>query len=458
MGGCKVTKTLFRVSYLLIPLLFFLALSVIQSEGAPASTSAGRRDLVGDGPRGASGAVYYIKAEGIVNPVMAEFLIKTMKKAEAEGAEAVVIQLDTPGGLDLSMRDIVKAILSSEVPVVVYVAPAGSRAASAGVFIAYAAHIAAMAPGTNIGSAHPVSMGSEKMDKEMEKKVTNDAVAYIKSIAGKRKRNAEWAEKAVRESVNITAEEAVRIKVIDLMAPGREELLKAIDGRKVEVVSGLKTLKLRDAEIRDVEMNLRFRVLNAISNPNVAYILMMIGIMGLYFELSNPGSILPGVVGAICLVLAFYAFQTLSLNYAGLLLIGLAFIFFIVELKVVSYGLLTIAGLVSLVLGSLMLFDSPLPFMRLSLWVMLPAVLAILAVVLVAMYYALLMHRRRPVSGAEGLIGEEGSALDDIPVGGGGKVFVGGEYWDAETEEALKKGDKIKVVSLKGLTLKVTRA
>lgn len=407
---------------------------------------------------GASGAVYYLKAEGIVNPVMAEFLIKTMKKAEAEGAEAVVIQLDTPGGLDLSMRDIVKAVLSSEVPVVVYVAPAGSRAASAGVFIAYAAHVVAMAPGTNIGSAHPVSMGSEKMDKEMEKKVTNDAVAYIKSIAGKRKRNAEWAEKAVRESVNITAEEAVRIKVIDLMAAGREELLKAIDGRKVEVVSGFKTLKLRDAEIRDVEMNLRYRVLNAISNPNVAYILMLIGIMGLYFELSNPGSILPGVVGAICLVLAFYAFQTLSINYAGLLLIGLAFIFFIVELKVVSYGLLTIAGLVSLVLGSLMLFDSPLPFMRLSLWVMLPAVLAIIAVVLAAMYYALLMHRRRPVSGAEGLIGEEGSAVEDIGAKGSGKVFVAGEYWDAETEEALKKGDKIKVVSLKGLTLKVTRA
>lgn len=437
MNGLKEMKALF--TGLFLPVVAFFALTLIPSTAL-------------------SGPLYYLKAEGIVNPVLSEYLIKTMKKAEAEGAEAVVIQLDTPGGLDLSMREIVKAILSSEVPVAVYVAPSGSRAASAGVFITYAAHVAAMAPGTNIGSAHPVSMGSEKMDKEMEKKVTNDAVAYIRSIAGKRGRNADWAEKAVRESVNITSEEALKLKVIDVLAQDKDALIKAIDGRKAEVASGPKTIRTKGAEVRDVEMNLRFRILNAISNPNVAYVLMMIGIIGLYFELSNPGSILPGVVGAICLVLAFYAFQTLSINYAGLLLIGLAFIFFIVEIKVVSYGLLTIAGIVSLVLGSLMLFDSPLPFMRLSLWVMLPAVAFIVSAILAAMYYALTIHRRRPVSGAEGIIGEEGSAVDDIPQGGSGKVFVGGEYWDAVSEEALNKGDRVRVVAIKGLILKVARA
>src|SRR3972149_3958148 len=246
--------------------------------------------------------IHYLHVDGIVNPVMAEFIIKSIENATKEKAEAVVIQLDTPGGLDLSMRDIVKATLSSDVPIVVYVAPSGSRAASAGVFITYAAHLAAMAPGTNIGSAHPVAMGGEKMDETMMKKVENDAVAYIKGIATKRKRNADWAAKA---------------------------------------------------DVKDIEMGLRHRILNAITNPNVAYILMMIGLLGLYFELSNPGLILPGVVGAICLVLAFYAFQTLSVNYAGLLLIGLAVLFFIAEIKVISYGLLTVAGIVALTIGSL---------------------------------------------------------------------------------------------------------
>src|SRR3990170_5819815 len=259
--------------------------------------------------------VHYLTVDGIVNPVMSEFVVKSIQGAQKENAEAVVIQLDTPGGLDLSMRDIVKAILSSDIPIIMYVAPAGSRAASAGVFLTYAAHIAAMAPGTNIGSAHPVAMGGEKMDETMMKKVENDAVAYITGIATKRHRNAEWAEKAVRESVNVPAEEALKLKVIDLIAPDKKTLLEAIDGRKVEDLGGRRIIKAAKAEVKDIEMGLRHRILNAITNPNVAYILMMIGLLGLYFELSNPGLILPGVVGAICLVLAFYAFQTLSVNY-----------------------------------------------------------------------------------------------------------------------------------------------
>ena len=402
-----------------------------------------------------AGNIHYLTVDGIVNPVMSEFIVKGIQDAVKENAEAVVIQLDTPGGLDLSMRDIVKAILSSDVPIIVYVAPAGSRAASAGVFITYAAHVAAMAPGTNIGSAHPVAMGGEKMDETMMKKVENDAVAYIKGIAAKRHRNAEWAEKAVRKSENITAEEALKLKVIDLIAQDKKTLFEAIDGRKVEMISGEKVLKTAKAEVKEVEMGLRYRILNAITNPNVAYILMMIGLIGLYFELSNPGLILPGVVGAICLVLAFYAFQTLSVNYAGLLLIGLAALFFIAEIKVTSYGLLTVAGIIALTIGSLMLFESPLPFMRLSLWVVLPTVVTITALFLGAMYYGLKIRHKKPVSGMEGLIDEIGVANTDIA--NEGKVFIDGECWDAWSDEQIKEGEKVKVLDVKGLKLKVVR-
>lgn len=402
-----------------------------------------------------AGNIHYLNVDGIVNPVMSEFITKGIQDAVKENAEAVVIQLDTPGGLDLSMRDIVKAILSADVPVIVYVAPAGSRAASAGVFITYAAHIAAMAPGTNIGSAHPVAMGGEKMDDTMMKKVENDAVAYIKGIAAKRHRNAEWAEKAVRQSINVSAEEALKLKVVDLIAQDKKTLLEAIDGRKIEVLSGERILKTAKAEIKDVEMGLRHRILNAITNPNVAYILMMIGLIGLYFELSNPGLILPGVVGAICLVLAFYAFQTLSVNYAGLLLIGLAVLFFIAEIKVMSYGLLTVAGIIAITLGSLMLFESPLPFMRVSLWVILPVVISITVIFLGAMYYGLKIRHKKPISGAEALIDETGAANTDI--GKEGKVFISGEYWDAWSDEPIKAGEKVKVVEVSGLRLKVIK-
>ncbi len=427
------------LKFLLI--LFFLALNIAHAEDAVPRT------------------IHFLKAQGIVNPVMSEFIASGLKDASREGAEAVVIELDTPGGLDSSMREIVKAILSTEVPVVAYVAPGGSRAASAGVFIAYAANIAAMAPGTNIGSAHPVQMGAQKMDEVMEKKVTNDAIAYIKGIAEKRKRNAEWAEKAVRLSVNITAEEALRIKVIDIIASDRDELKEKMHGMRVEVLTGIKTLDVKDARFKDVGMNIRHRVLNAISNPNVAYILMMIGMLGLYFELSNPGLILPGVVGAISLVLAFYSFQTLPINYAGLMLIGLAVVFFIVEIKVVSFGLLTIAGLISLVLGSLMLFDSPLPFMRLSYWVMLPVLLFVLTIIIWTIYYAVTVFRTRPVSGAEGLVGAEGVAADDISEDSAfGKVFVEGEYWNATSEELIRKGERIRIKEVKGLRVKVSKA
>lgn len=410
--------------------------------------------------RAGARTIHYVVVEGIVNPVQAEFIIKSIKRASDESAEAVVLQIDTPGGLDLSMRDIVKAILASEVPIVVYVAPAGSRAASAGVFITYAAHAAAMSPGTNIGSAHPVMMGaggSEKMDDEMKKKIENDAVAYLQGIAGKRGRNAEWAEQAVRQSVNITAEEALRLGVIDILAPSRDELFKKLDGRHIETAGGVRVLRTKDADVKEIEMNLRYRLLSVITNPNVAYVLMMIGLAGLYFELSNPGLILPGVVGAVSLVLAFYAFQTLPINYAGLLLIALGVFFFVLEIKIVSYGLLSIAGVISLVLGSMLLFDTTLPFMKVSFPVMLPMILFVAGILVFTMYWAARIHKRRPVSGAEGFKDKIGKAVTDIGAAEG-KVFVEGEYWNAVSDAPIKEGESIKVVSLNEMTLKVIKA
>lgn len=408
----------------------------------------------------AAGDIYYVRAEGVINPVMAGFLTNALDEAELEGAEAFIIELDTPGGLDLSMRDIVKSLLSSDVPVVVYVAPAGSRAASAGVFITYAAHIAAMAPGTNIGSAHPVALGGggEGSDEVMGAKIENDAVAYIRSIASKRGRNADWAERAVRESVNITANEALENKVIDIVASDRAALIEALDGRVVKLAAGERPLEAKGAAIREVEMGWSARILSAISNPNVAYILMMIGMLGIYFELSNPGAVFPGVIGALCLVLAFYSFQTLPVNYAGLLLIGLSLIFFVMEVWVVSFGLLTIAGVVSLVLGSMMLFDSPAPYMSLSVWVVVPVVAVMVAFIVWAMYSAVTIHRRRPVSGAEKIPGETGVAQEDLAPGAEGMVYIEGELWSAVSDSPVKKGDKVLVVKVDGLKLKVTGA
>ncbi|MFQ5427672.1 MAG: nodulation protein NfeD [Thermodesulfobacteriota bacterium] len=438
-------------------LFIILVISLGSAEASSSAGPAARAAPETSEARAAAGKVYYVRAEGVINPVMAEYLIGGILKAEEEKAQAIIIELDTPGGLDLSMREIIKTELGSSVPVVVYVAPAGSRAASAGVFITMAAHVAAMAPGTNIGSAHPVAMGGEKMDETMLKKVENDAAAYIKGIARKRNRNADWAEEAVRKSVNVTAEEALKLKVIDLVAVDRQELLAKINNMKVQLPTGPATLHTEGAVVEVFDMGLRERILKAISDPNVAYVLMMIGMLGLYFELSSPGTILPGVVGAISLVLAFYALNTLDINYAGLLLIGLAVIFFIVEINVVSYGLLTMAGLVALVLGSIMLFDSPLPFMTLSPWVMGPTIIFMAGFVGITMFMAIRMRGQGSVAGAEGFIGLKGRAVESFGAGGRGRVFVEGEYWDATGNEALEEGDAVVVLAIKGLLLTVQK-
>lgn len=399
--------------------------------------------------------VLVITVNGVINPVTAEYITKGIKKASKNKSEALVIELDTPGGLDTSMRNIVKDIIGSDIPVIVFVAPSGARAASAGVFITLAAHIAVMAPGTNIGAAHPVSLG-EKMDKTMAEKVTNDAAAYIKSIAEKRGKNIRWAENAVRKSISATETEALKERIIDLIEKDINSLLNDIDGRKVQTASGEKVLRTRDATVNREEMSLRLKLLALISDPNVAYILMLLGFYGLFFELTNPGAIFPGVIGGICLILAFYSFQTLPVNYAGLLLIILAIILFILEVKIVSHGVLTIGGIISMIIGSLMLFESPGPFIKLSIYIILPAAIATALFFTLTISLALKAHRRRPITGTEGLIGEEGIAGSEITMDGG-TALIHGEIWQAYADETINKGDKVVVESMKGLKIKVRK-
>ena len=400
--------------------------------------------------------VMVITLNGVINPVASEYIGKSIKIANEKKVEALVIELDTPGGLDTSMRQIVKDIISSEVPVVVYVSPSGSRAASAGVFITLAAHIAAMAPGTNIGAAHPVSVGG-KMDKVMAEKATNDAAAYIKSLADRNGRNAKWAEDSVRKSISATAEEALKLGVIDFVSKDLKSLLSDMNGKKVRTVMGEKILKTANANVIREEMGFRQKILNLISDPNVAYILMLLGFYGLFFELTNPGSIFPGVMGGISLILAFYAFQTLPVNYAGLLLIILAIILFVLEIKIVSHGVLTIGGIISMVIGSIMLFESPAPFMKLSLYVILPAVVITTLFFTLIIGLAVKAHRRKPVTGPEGLLGAEGVASTDITKDGG-MVLLHGERWAAYSDEPISKNEKVKVESVSRLKVKVKRS
>jgi len=399
--------------------------------------------------------IIVLTVNGVINPPHAEYTIKGIKKAHENNAEAVIIKLDTPGGLDTSMRSIVKEMLNSQIPIIVYVAPKGARAASAGAFITLASHIAAMAPGTNIGAAHPVAIG-EKMDKTMAEKITNDAVAYIKSIAKQRGRNTEWAENAVRKSISSTETEALKLKVIDLIAEDIDGLLRDINGMKVKTVRGEITLNTNSAKINKIDMNFRERLLNFISDPNIAYILLMIGIYGIIFELSNPGSILPGVIGAISLILAFYSLQTLPINYAaaGLILIGV--ILFILELKITSYGLLTLGGIICFILGSIMLFDTANPLFKLSLSVIVPVTIVTALFFGVLLRLAYKAHKRKPVTGVEELIGLEGVAKTDIN-SSSGMVMVHGELWQARSDEEIKKDEEIVVEEVKGLTLKVRR-
>jgi membrane-bound serine protease (ClpP class) len=398
--------------------------------------------------------VFLIKIDAPITPVVAEYIIKSIDRASGAGAEAIIIQLDTPGGLVDSMRQIVMKMMAAEVPTVVYVAPSGARAASAGVFITLAANIAAMAPTTHMGAAHPVTMQG-KMDETMESKVVNDLAAMARGIAEKRGKNAKWAEEAVRKSVSITEAEALKNKVIDLIAPDVASLVKAIHGKKVQLVIGEKTLSTEGAEIREIAMGFRYRVLEVISNPNIAYILMILGFYGLYFELSNPGAIFPGVAGAICLILAFYALQTLPINYAGLLLILLGIGLFIAEAFTPTYGVLGVGGAVSMILGSIMLIDSPAPVLQISWAVIIPVVVLSAVLFIITVTIAVRVYREKPDTGMEGIIGMQATAKTDIHADG--QVFMRGEYWRAWSDEPISKGETVTVLSVEGLTVKVKK-
>jgi membrane-bound serine protease (ClpP class) len=400
--------------------------------------------------------VNVIEINGVINPVAAKFITEAIDTSEEDGAQCLIIQMDTPGGLMDSMRTIVKKILSARVPVVVYVSPAGARAASAGVFVTMAAHIAAMAPSTNIGAAHPVTLGSQqKENKAMMEKVVNDAVAQIKGIAKERGRNVKWAEKAVRESVSITEEEALKLKVIDLVAPDLDSLLAKIDGRKVKIDSTKKVIATKGATVNSRQMGWRYRFLDIISNPTIAYIMLMLGIYGIFFELSNPGAILPGVIGAIFLILAFFALQMLPINYAGLALILLGIILFIAEVKITSYGMLSVGGAVCMFLGSIMLAENLPEYMRISKSVIIPAVMVSAGFFIFAVTMAIRARRKKPTTGIEGIIGEEG--LSESLIFPEGTVSIHGELWTAICDERIERGERIKVVGVDNLKLKVVK-
>jgi membrane-bound serine protease (ClpP class) len=398
----------------------------------------------------AENEVYVIEISGSINPAVADFLKKGINQASADGVSCVIIKIDTPGGLAESMRIIVKAIFASKVPVVTYVAPSGARAASAGVMITIAADIAAMAPGTNIGAAHPVGAGGKDIGGKMSEKVTNDMVAHVKSIAQKRGRNVQWVEKAVRESVSVTETEALKANVIDIVAKDLDDLIRQINGRKIENKG---VLKLDNPKKTMIEESFRTKVLKIISDPNVAYILMMIGLAGLYFELSHPGAVLPGVVGGISIILAFFAFQTIPVNYAGFLLIILAIVFFIMEMKIASYGLLSIAGITSLLLGSLMLFESNGTDMRLSWKVLVPTLMVVSGFFVAISGLVFKSQLSKPKTGARGLLGEIGVVKE--PILQEGKVFVHGELWKAISKDSIEKGAKVRVLKIENLVLEV---
>ncbi len=404
---------------------------------------------------GAGGHVNVYPVEGVINPVIVEFMAESIAQSVQENATAVVFQLDTPGGLVESTRLIVKELLNADIPVAVYVSPSGARAASAGTFITMAGHIAAMAPGTNIGAAHPVQGGGEDIEGDMRQKAENDIAAFARSIADKRGRNADWAEQAVRESVSITETEALKENVIDFIAEDVPRLLAQLDGRVVTVSGEEVTLQTAQAEIRRHEMTWRQQALAVISHPQIALMLLSLGSLGLLIELYNPGLIFPGVIGAISVLLAFYSLQTLPVNYTGLGLIGLSFVLFILETQMPSFGMLTIGGLVAMFLGALMLIDTPEDYLRIPLatiFLVVGTTGGLMALVVGAAARSL---RRQPVSGQEGMIGATGVVKKRIDPTG--IVTLRGSLWTAQSDAPIDVGASVQVKAVKGLTLTVVQ-
>ena len=405
-----------------------------------------------------NGSVLLLTVDGSINPATSDYLHEGIKHAQEMNSRCVIVELNTPGGLLKSTRMIVTDFLTSPIPVVVYVSPSGSQAASAGVFVTLSAHIAAMAPGTNIGAAHPVS-GQGEMDSTMSLKVTNDAAAFIRTISEKRHRNIRWAEEAVRRSVSITETEALKNNVIDFIAKNRKDLLDSLDGRKVSVAEGEVTLSTKGAVIETRDMGWGYKILDILSDPNIAYIFMMIGMYGLLFELYNPGSVFPGVAGAISLLVALYALHTLPINYSGVALIVLGVILFLLEIKISSYGLLTVGGIISLFLGSIMLINTEawFDFETVSLEVIIPTVLFTAAFFVFAIGAGLKAQLRKPVTGVEGLVGKQGVAFTKLSPSG--QVKVEGEIWNAESlDGSIAKESVVLVAEVKDLLLRVRKS
>ena len=425
-------------------IILFIVISLLLLTGLPARSG-----------NAAGTTIRQLNISSSINPVTASFITEHIGKANRNNERAVLIQLDTPGGLDTAMRDIIKAELNSTIPVIIYVAPPGARAASAGVLITLAADFAAMAPGTNIGAAHPVAIGAgNQPDNTMMKKVENDAAAYARSLAQKRGRNQDWAEQAVRKSVSISAEEALDLSVIDLIADNTENLIQQLDGYKY-IRNGEALVFLSKGTIfKPVAMSGRQKILNALSNPNIAYLLMMLGIIGIFFEISQPGVVLPGAIGAISILLALFAFSSLPINYIGVLLILLAVVLFILEVKVISYGMLSVGGIIAMVFGSLMLIDSSEPYLQISRAVIAATVAVSAGFIIFATWMIIRTQRRSPVSGQEGMVGEIGEALE--PIHTTGRVFVHGENWQACSDQPINTGSGIEIIQvLDGLKLKV---
>jgi len=407
----------------------------------------------------ANAAILKITVDAPIHPISSEYIIKSIEHAERENAALIILVLNTPGGLDSSMREIIAKILVSKVPLATYVSPSGARAASAGFYIAVASDLFVMSPGTSTGAAHPVgiSLTGQGMDKTMEEKVTNDAVSYIKTLAEKRGRSVQASEDAVRKSLSYTEKEAFDLRLIDLIAKSEQDIIDHFDNKTIKRFNDEDALlRLKSEPIIDMPMSTRQKFLLTISNPNLAYILLMLGLLGLYFEFSNPGAILPGVMGGICLLLAIFSFQILPINYVGLLLILLAIGLFILEVKVHSYGILSVGGIAAMVIGSIMLINAPIPELRPSLRFVIPVAISFGVVFLFLVFLVIRAHAKKVQTGKEGLLGEIGFAQTDLNPEG--KVFVHGELWNAEATGEIPRGSRVKVIQvLAGLKIRVQK-
>jgi len=407
----------------------------------------------------ANAEILKITVDAPIHPISSEYIVKSIEHAEKQNAALIILVLNTPGGLDSSMREIIAKILVSKVPLATYVSPSGARAASAGFYIAIASDLFVMAPGTSTGAAHPVgvSLTGQGMDKTMEEKVTNDAVSYIKTLAEKRRRSIQASEDAVRKSLSYTEKEAFDLKLIDLIARSEQEIIDHFDNKTIKRFNGEDLLlSLKSESVIEMPMSTRQKFLLTISNPNLAYILLMLGLLGLYFEFSNPGAILPGVMGGICLLLAIFSFQILPINYVGLLLILLAIGLFILEVKVHSYGILSVGGITAMLIGSIMLINAPIPELRPSLRFVIPVAISFGVVFLFLVFLVIRAHSKKVQTGKEGLLGEIGVAQTDLNPEG--KVFVHGELWNAEATGDIPRGSRVKVIQvLAGLKIRVQK-